>query len=171
VEYVAQMPTARRLVLMRHAKASSLAEAPTDHARPLEARGRKDAPAVAARLLDLGWSPELVVCSDATRTQETWACMEGAFDPPPGLRLEPGLYAAGLDALRRSALDWDPTLHTVLALGHNPGWELAALSLSGRELALKTGGCVLLEGAGATWAQALARPWRLVEVLRPRELR
>ncbi|MCK6501849.1 hypothetical protein L6R53_00345 [Myxococcota bacterium] len=82
----------------------------------------------------------------------------------------PRLYLAGLAALREEARAWEPGWETILALGHNPGWELAAAQLSGQPVELKTASCALLEGQGPTWIAALAAPWRLVEVLHPRTL-
>ena len=39
----------RRLIVMRHAKSSWDSDAHNDHARPLNKRGRRDAPAIARR--------------------------------------------------------------------------------------------------------------------------
>ena len=165
------MSDRRRLVLMRHAKAAPPDDASGDRARPLDAHGQKDAIRVAARLTDLAWVPDAVRCSDAIRTQETWEHIAGALSTRPLLTLVPALYGAGLAALRTDAQEWEPAWHTVLALGHNPGWEQAVIALCGTELTLKTGGCALLEGAGPTWSLALARPWRLVAFIRPKDLR
>ena len=59
---------ARTLLVMRHAK-SSWSTGVTDHERPLNARGRADAPRMAAALRELGWIPDHVLCSDAERTR------------------------------------------------------------------------------------------------------
>lgn len=149
----------RRLVLMRHAKsdrdAVDRSGSPLpDHERPLAPRGRRAAPAVAAWLREQGWAPDAVVLSDATRTTQTWAAMApvlGAALPAHSARR---LYLAGLDALRTDARTWDEAWITVLAIGHNPGWELAAAALSDQPVVLKTASCALLEGSGSTWALA-----------------
>lgn len=165
----------RRLVLMRHAKSDRDAldlqgAALADHLRPLAPRGRRAAPAVAAWLRAQGWAPDAVVASDATRAAQTWAAMAPALGPDLPVRSSPGLYLAGLDALRADARAWDPGWTTVLAIGHNPGWELAAGALAGQPVALKTASCALLEGRGATWTLALTGPWRLARLLHPRAI-
>ena len=66
----------RRLIVMRHAKSSWKDPGQTDHERPLNGRGRRSAPLVAARLAELGWAPTRVHSSDAARTVETWRGME-----------------------------------------------------------------------------------------------
>ena len=45
----------RRLMLMRHAKSSWKSQVPTDHERPLNERGRRDAARVGKRLAKLGY--------------------------------------------------------------------------------------------------------------------
>ena len=58
----------RRLMVMRHAKSSWKSQVPTDHERPLNERGRRDAARVGKRLAELGWVPDFVVSSDSRRT-------------------------------------------------------------------------------------------------------
>ena len=69
----------RRLMLMRHAKSAWTSHVPTDHERPLNERGRRDAARVGKRLAKLGWVPDLVVGSDSRRTEETWERMQKRF--------------------------------------------------------------------------------------------
>ena len=64
----------RRLMLMRHAKSSWKSQVPTDHERPLNERGRRDAARVGKRLAKLGWLPDVVVGSDSRRTEEKPGC-------------------------------------------------------------------------------------------------
>lgn len=161
----------RRLVLMRHAKSSWKQGNLSDHERPLNGRGRGDAPRMGHELAARGWVPGLVASSDSQRTRETWARMcEPLGIPDQDVLWSNHLYLAGLRAIRRHALDWDGSTTTALVLGHNPGWSDAASALSGRPVDMTTGNCALLVGAGATWTEALLRPWELVGLLRPREL-
>ena len=43
----------KKLILMRHAKSAWNTDAPSDHARPLNERGRKSAPLIAKKLKEL----------------------------------------------------------------------------------------------------------------------
>lgn len=160
----------RRLILMRHAKSAWDSAVPTDHARPLNARGRHEAPLMGAWLVERGWVPDAVFSSDATRTHETWEHMADAFSPRPPVVFTDRLYHAGLGALRDLAQGWSPRWKTILALGHNPGFEEAASWLCGEALHLSTANCALLCGTGPDWAQALEQSWQLVDHLRPRDL-
>ena len=162
----------RRLIVMRHAKSSWSTPGQNDHDRPLNKRGRKDAVRVAARLTELGWFPEMAVSSSAARTRETFDLMEPMFDASVDVDFMDGLYHAGIRELRNVLRNLPDDVQTVLALGHNPGWEGVIAWLSGEGLQLTTANAALLTGTGATWADALAEAesWNLCEIIRPKEL-
>lgn len=160
----------RRLALMRHAKSAWDSDAPTDHERPLNPRGRRDAPRMGAWLVAQGWVPDLVVLSDSARTRETWARLAPSLPTRPEVMESRLLYHAGLAALRQHAAGWPDGARTVLALGHNPGWEEALARLSGRWETMTTGNVALLEGRGETWQAALGGAWSPVALARPKEL-
>lgn len=61
----------RRLIVLRHAKATHKPGF-TDVDRPLTARGLRDADAAGEWLRDRELIPDLVLCSSALRTRETW---------------------------------------------------------------------------------------------------
>ena len=163
----------RRLIIMRHARSAWEVPGRSDHERPLDERGRFEASCVATRLVELGWIPQAIHSSDARRTRETAEMMLEALAPAPSLLFDPDFYLAGLPTLRAAAEAWDPSWSTVLALGHNPGWQDAASVLCGRVLGMSTANAVLLEtppGAPSGWPEALGGKWSLVDVLRPVEL-
>jgi phosphohistidine phosphatase len=160
----------RRLAVMRHAKSSWDAGVADDHARPLNDRGRRDAPRIADRLYGLGWTPQRVVSSDAARTVETWERMAARFPAPIEVLPTRRLYHAGGDAFAEVIGEQPDALHTLLVLGHNPGWEEVARRLSGLPIGLGTATAVLLQSDGdGRWADHLQRQWDLVDVLRPKE--
>lgn len=145
----------KRLVVMRHAKSDWHAGAGSDHERPLNPRGKREAPIVAAELRASGFVPELVISSDATRTRETWALMEAQFPGIP-VTFDPTLYLAGIDAVRAALRKIDDGVRTVLVLGHNPGWEDMVSDVSGRRVELKTAHAAVLEAKrDASWGELL----------------
>jgi phosphohistidine phosphatase len=160
----------RRLILMRHAKSDWSAGEP-DHGRPLNHRGRRDAPRIATHLAELGWVPDLVLASDSQRTRETWDRMSRVLSGPIPVRTTRALYLAGLGALQDEAARLPETVRTVLALGHNPGWEAAAGRLAGAPIRMTTANAALFELGEVGWEAALeAASPRLLTVLRPKEL-
>lgn len=160
-----------RLILMRHAKSSWTSDAATDHARPLNGRGRADAPRIAERLVELGWVPDQVISSDSARTQETWARMADAVPTPRSVEFTRRLYHAGIDAFLKVVRDVPPDVGCLLTLGHNPGWEEVAEWLCGEPLRMTTANAVLLRHEATEWSAALSPDaWTFVDILRPKEL-
>jgi phosphohistidine phosphatase len=162
--------TTRRLVIMRHAK-SSWDTGEDDHRRPLNKRGRRDAGRVALALASLGWAPDYVLSSDSRRTTETWDRMSAALALDVPVRFTRSLYLAGLGDLQVEAGGVPDAVETLLVLGHNPGWELAASRLTGSPIHLTTGNAVLLEFDLWPWAEVLETRGRLMGVIRPKEIR
>lgn len=114
-----------RLILMRHAKSDWDDPALSDHARPLNKRGRKSAKAIGDWLRDKGYLPDLVLSSDATRTMET--CEGLALDTET--RFLRDLYHASAIAMME-ALRKGGSANTLLMVGHNPGIAEFAASLA-----------------------------------------
>lgn len=153
---------------MRHAKSSWDGDE-ADHDRPLNERGRRDAPRVAARLVELGWSPDFILSSDSTRTVETHALMRVVLPAAPVLFLR-GLYHGSAGSLRKALAGVERQFATVLALGHNPGWEHAVADFSGEHVTMKTASAALLECDAPDWTTAAMSEWKLVAAIHPREI-
>jgi phosphohistidine phosphatase len=120
--------TPRHLVLLRHAKAESPTGA-ADRDRPLSARGQTDAQA-AGGWLATRHVPDLVLCSPAKRTRQTWHAVSTHLPAGAGpeVRYERRLYLAGPDDLLAMVREIDDRVHNVLVIGHNPALsELAFL--------------------------------------------
>jgi phosphohistidine phosphatase len=166
------MSTMRRLILMRHAKSDWHSGAESDHERPLNDRGRRDAPRMAQELVELGWTPQRVISSDSTRTRETWELMRPVLGPAIPVQFMADLYHSGSAALRQAMGELTSDIRSVLALGHNPGWEESVAWLSGEPTVMPTAACALLTMCADEWSQTVAEPrlWRLEQVLRPKEL-
>lgn len=155
---------------MRHAKSSWSSGAPTDHQRPLNKRGRRAAPLVGARLQELGWIPDLVIASDSQRTRETWQCMQTQFPNSINVHFSSSFYHGRLADIADACATLTADISTVLVLGHNPAWEDAVGQLSGNWVRMTTANAALLESNTRKWTSAMESNWKLVEVLRPKEL-
>lgn len=157
---------------MRHAKSSWKDSTLGDHERPLNKRGRRDAPRVGARLTELGWVPERVISSTSQRTRETWAGLETTLEPTPEVTFRRELYLAGRGSVKEVLEELPAAVTSVLVLGHNYGWEEVVEWLCGDEVRLTTANAALLSAEGDDWAEALAiaPSWTLHQVIRPKEL-
>ncbi|WP_108813572.1 SixA phosphatase family protein [Loktanella sp. Alg231-35] len=116
-----------RLILIRHAKSSWGDPFADDHARVLNKRGQASATAIGTWMAAQGYVPDVLLCSDAERTQETAGLIIPALSPAPRLQLSARLYHAApdtiLDLVRRQEVQ------TVGVIGHNPGIGMLANEL------------------------------------------
>ncbi len=162
----------RRLIVVRHAKSAWDTEAPNDHERPLNKRGRRDAPRVGRAIAKEGWAPDHVLSSDAMRTRETWRRMKRSFDKKKvEVAFTSELYHAGLEAIAELVKGVGDKAKTVMVIGHNPGLEEALSELVGSEVTLTTCNAALLSVEAKTWAEAFTRKkWKLELVVRPKDL-
>ena len=165
----------KRLLLIRHAKSSWKHEDVPDHERPLNKRGRRDAPRVGAEIEARYGAPQLIITSDATRALAT---VEGILDGMPSKQAKkvivercPEFYLAGTEAVRRRLATLDETIEYVACVGHNPDWELLASTLCGETVEMTTGNvvalCATLPWVDAAWRDGL---WTLDDHLKPRQL-
>ncbi|MFR9781022.1 SixA phosphatase family protein [Micromonospora sp. MS34] len=128
----------RTLVLLRHAKAEQSREAP-DAERPLTRRGHADAAAAGAWLARHTLLPDVVLCSTALRTRQTWHGVAlgmtgsppegGPTGPSPVVRYEQGAYEARPEELLELVRAVAPEAGTVLLVAHNPGISLLSALL------------------------------------------
>lgn len=120
----------RQLLLLRHAKSSWDDRDLSDHARPLNPRGRQAAVAMRASMESLGLAPDMVLVSTARRTMETLQALEPWAETP---LIEPldSLYLASASTLLSALQEVAETVRSVLLVGHNPGLHELAMLLVG----------------------------------------
>ena len=133
----------KKLTLLRHAKAVPALPGMDDHARMLNGRGRAAAAQVGVETA--GARPDLVLCSDAVRTRETWEILSHTWDVLPPVLFEGALYLAEADVLLGRLRQVAPDIGHVWLIGHNPGLEELAGDLSGRLTGLTTAARVRIE--------------------------
>ena len=115
-----------RLILMRHAKTERRAESGLDRDRALTPGGSSDAALMGRILADKGLRPDLAIVSSATRTRQTWEAMEDHLGDVE-VRVEPRLYDAQPEVIRRFVEDAEEQSGCLLILCHNPGVQLLAM--------------------------------------------
>lgn len=111
----------KTLILFRHAK-SAWPEGLDDHERPLAEKGRKAAPVMAKWLAGNGLKPTVALVSSARRTQETWTLAA----PELGKIVKRDvaeIYEAPVGRILDAIHAVEPSVETLLVVGHNPGME------------------------------------------------
>lgn len=112
----------RTLVMIRHAKSSWANPLQSDFDRPLNDRGKADAPEMGARLRKQGIIPDLVIASSAKRTRQTAKkiAKEVGYDPE-NIKWEEKLYHCIPSVFEEVLAEVDEKVKTVFIVAHNPG--------------------------------------------------
>jgi phosphohistidine phosphatase len=108
-----------RLILTRHAKSDWSEPGQDDYDRPLNHRGRRDAPRLGRWLTSRGDVPDLILCSSAERTRETCDLIVAALPGPPQVRHIVALYHASPEIILSEIHKAEGRI--VMVVGHNPG--------------------------------------------------
>lgn len=116
-----------RLILIRHAKSSWDDPFGDDHARVLNKRGQTSATAIGQWMQDKGYTPDIILCSDAARTIETAERILPKLATQPALQFSGRIYHAAPDTILD--LISKQTAQTVGVIGHNPGIGMLANAL------------------------------------------
>ncbi len=121
----------RTLLLLRHAKSSWKDVTLSDHDRPLNGRGKRDAPKMGRLLRTEQLVPDLVICSTAKRARATTKLVVETSGYGEEVIFTPDLYHATsftyLEVLRQVPDQY----RRVLVVGHNPNLEYLLEELTG----------------------------------------
>ncbi|MGB5625981.1 MAG: histidine phosphatase family protein [Woeseiaceae bacterium] len=110
------------LTLVRHAKSSWSDSNLSDRQRPLNKRGKNDAPVMGRRIAEHGIRPSLIVCSPAKRAWSTAKLIAREISYPiEFLQREDGLYLASLDEFLDVLVAQDKGFNSIMVVSHNPG--------------------------------------------------
>jgi phosphohistidine phosphatase len=161
----------KTLLILRHAKSDWSEPALTDHERPLNKRGRRDAPRIGQLLREVDLAPDLIVSSTAKRACETVEKLIEAADYAGDVRFTDALYLAHPEEYAAVLQCLPEAVDSVMVVGHNPGLEHLLAALTGIEEPLPTAALVQLELSIPDWRQFdLQSPGTLVNRWLPREL-
>ena len=142
----------RTLILFRHAKSDqSSSEADVD--RPLNPRGQRQAPEAGRWLAENIDEIDLAVVSSAHRARTTWELASAELDRHPEIRIDDRVYGASVADLLGVVRELPDDAHTVVMVGHNPGFENLATLLTNEPVSMPTAALAVLE-ADAGWSSA-----------------
>lgn len=161
----------KNLLILRHAKSSWEFTDLSDHDRPLNDRGKRDAPRMGKVLLKERLVPQLIISSSAARARTTAEKVAKTSHYSGEITIDSSLYRTGasayLNVLRSQASEFE----TVLIVGHNPDVEHLVEILTGNVMEIPT--------CGLAYVKLLIKRWpdlkddkkgKLAKMWRPKEL-
>jgi phosphohistidine phosphatase len=173
----------KRLLLLRHAKTVPAGPGIEDHERALMSRGREDAPAMGKYLAREKYLPDLILSSTARRTVETADLVTERWPKTQRIDYVEALYLAEPREILSVIRGVPDSIKTLMVIGHNPGMEQLAASLSREPVKRKerdrfdlieekfpTGALAVMDFNISRWRDIAPGQGELIDFVRPRDL-
>ena len=161
----------KTLYLVRHAKSSWNNSNLSDHARPLNDRGERDAPHMGNRLRKRKPQPALIITSSAVRAETTATLLAEAIGyPPSDITIDERLYGAEPKDVLAIIGELDNAIDCAMLVGHNPTFTDLINALSGSQIDnVPTCGMAVLKFPTNTWSTIAQTPGELLDFDYPKK--
>lgn len=161
----------KTLLVLRHAKSSWSDPSLPDHERPLNKRGRRDAPRMGQLIARNDLVPDVVLTSTAVRARETARLVVAAAGTSAIVMQTEALYHGDPDSLMASLAEHGGGADRVMLVGHNPGLEELVTALTGQVERLPTATLARIDVEIAAWEELGAgSAAKLIDVWRPKDV-
>ncbi len=158
---------------MRHAKSSWEDSSLRDFDRPLNSRGKRDAPRMGQFLIEKGMIPDQIFSSPAARAKATIMHVVKELEIDENeISWTENLYFSGAGAYTEAIQSADEQSEIVMTIGHNPMTEQVVEMLAGnrRSLRMPTAAIACFESDAESWGLVSPANCRLIWLQVPKEL-
>lgn len=147
----------KTVVIARHAKSDWSRNLP-DFDRPLNDRGKQDAPIMGRVLAKNGFQPDLIISSPAARAKATAIAVgkELGYESET-IRFEEGIYHQGDIFIHTLIQSLPDDVETVMIFGHNPTQEAVV------ERLLKMDGSITMPTCAMACLETFAQHWKQIQ--------
>ena len=161
----------KTLLIMRHAKSSWEEEGQSDHERPLNDRGLRDAPRMGEFLVKKGFTADAILTSSAKRARRTAEAVAQAMNRVEHVEAIDALYLADPLVYLASLRHLPEEARVVLIVGHNPGISEWASKLTRRMVEMPTAAVACVTLPIDDWdAINLGTPGMLLDLWLPKKI-
>jgi len=145
----------KKLFVVRHAKSSWDNPDLEDFDRPLNKRGKQDAPEMGGRLSNNIDTPDLLLTSPAKRAKKTASKIAKKIDyNKKDIAKDKRLYHAGIRLIKEVVKEVDDRVDSLMIFGHNPGFTDFVNNISDASIDnIPTCGVVAIEFDISSWKQ------------------
>lgn len=159
----------KQLYLIRHAKSSWSNHDLKDIERPLNKRGKRDAPLMGGLLKKQGIVPDAIISSPAVRAITTARIIGEALEVKEALIYqEPQIYEATVNEMLSLIGSISDDFGCVLMFGHNPTFTYLANHFGYELDNLPTCGVIALETTANSWTEITEHNTKVVRVDYPK---
>ena len=128
----------KTLLFLRHAKSSWKDITLVDHKRPLNKRGKKDAPIMGEYLKNKKLTPDLIISSTAKRARDTSKLVAEHCGYNKDIQLSKLLYGTTTKDYLTTIGEISNKYDRVLLVGHNPILEKVLETVTREQIIMKT---------------------------------
>ena len=163
--------SSKLLLILRHAKSSWEFEELSDHDRPLNNRGRRDAPLMGRKLLKEQLVPQIIISSSAVRAQSTAKKVARACRYEEEIVIDSTLYGSSHSEYLNVLTNQDDRHDIIMLVGHNPISEHLIEVLTGEIVTMPTCSIACIRLPIRSWRQIVVKTkGELLNLWRPKEL-
>lgn len=159
----------KRLFIIRHAKSSWKDTSLNDFERPLNKRGKKNAPMMGERLKKRGIKPDMVLSSPALRAKSTSEIIAKKVNYKKEIVFDEDIYASMDMILHKIIKNIDDKNETLFLFGHNPDLEMLVEKYVSFDEDLVTCGVVEVEFDCKSWKNISRKNAKLISFDYPKK--
>jgi phosphohistidine phosphatase len=161
----------KTLLVLRHAKSSWKDDNLPDRERPLNKRGREEAPKMGEVLRKHDLVPDRVLSSPAQRARSTTELATEACGYEGELEFKDELYSFEAEPYLKALRALADSCQCAMIVGHNPAMEELVEGLTGETLPMPTAALAQIELPLEHWSDLAAqRNGKLINLWRPKEV-
>ena len=153
----------KTLLIMRHAKSDWGDSDLIDHDRPLNHRGRRDAPHMGHFLASRGLNPETVLSSSALRACATADAVVEAAQWNASVDIVEDFYLASPQEIVKHLEKLPNSVECALIVAHNPGVATLVSALTGAHVDMPTAAVAEIRLAIDDWLELSLDPLHRLE--------
>ncbi|RXK03538.1 SixA phosphatase family protein [Halarcobacter bivalviorum] len=159
----------KKLYIIRHAKSDWSNPNLDDFDRPLNKRGKKNAPFMADILRQKNANPDLIIASPAYRTKKTAEIIKKHIAYKSPILYDEHLYEASLKTILEVINFIDDDYDTVFLVGHNPGLNMLGFYLVDFNENIPTCGILEIELDCDSWREVNKKRAKLLSFDYPKK--
>lgn len=159
----------KRLYIIRHAKSAWKNTELDDFLRPLNKRGKVDAPLMGEVLKSKNIMPDIILSSPALRAKTTAQAIAKKIEYPKDIVYDEDIYESTPDTLHRILAKIDDKNSTAFLFGHNPSLNMLADMYVGFNENLPTCGVVEIEFDCDKWSEINHKNAKLASFYYPKK--
>lgn len=161
----------KNLLLMRHAKSSWKDASLPDHQRPLNKRGKRDAPRMGEFLQEQGITLDAILCSTAVRARATAEGFLQGYTFEGDLVYVDDLYHADPEIIVTHLTQLPDSVDSAMVIAHNPGLDDFLGTVCDEQDHMSTASVAYIQFPIGSWAELrVVTRGELVHLWRPREI-